>query len=174
MLDILHDARSESAFGSQAHIRSEGSMRLPPGRGPWRSLLQHTINLLERQALRLRDQEVRIDKGAGAETTPNEEDFGSQVPFVGADHVGSDDSDDAVPEPVGCGGESYTTGADGQGEDLADDDPCARAPGGGEEEDEDADECDFRLDGVGVAAICGADDGDEELADDHAQGAPQE
>src|SRR3569833_2767425 len=61
-----------------------------------------------------------------------------------------------IPEPVGSRRQTDTTRADRQGEDLANDDPGAGSPGGGEEEDEDGDE------------------GDEELADQHAQGTPDE
>lgn len=85
----------------------------------------------------------------------------------------------AVPEPVGGGGETDTTGADGEREDLADDDPGAGAPGGSEEGDVDADEGDHGLDGVAVGGIWGGvggwvglaggdtDDTDDELGDDH-------
>jgi len=76
----------------------------------------------------------------------------------------------AVPEPVGCGGEGNATGTDGQGEDLADDDPGTRTPGGGEEEDVDADKGDHGLDGGWIIAGGDADDGDDELADGHANG----
>lgn len=85
-----------------------------------------------------------------------------------------DDGNDAVPQPVGGGRQTDTAGADLQGEDLADDDPGAGAPGGGEEEDVDADEGDHGGDGLGVVGQDGADDGDDELADDHAEGAPDE
>lgn len=95
-----------------------------------------------------------------------------------------------VPEPVGRGRQSDTTRADGQREDLANDDPRARTPGGGEEEDEDGDEGDLGVDGgdvvgdagvgigrarVGVVEADGdTDDGDKELADQHAQSTPDE
>lgn len=80
----------------------------------------------------------------------------------------------AVPEPVGGGGQSNTTGTDGQREDLADDDPGTRAPGAGEEEDVNADEGDFGADGTLVAAVSSSDNGDDELADNHAQSTPEE
>lgn len=57
-------------------------------------LLHHFVDLLERQALCLGDEEIGVHKGAGAEAAPDEEDGGSQVGFVGVDHVGGDDSDD--------------------------------------------------------------------------------
>ena len=80
----------------------------------------------------------------------------------------------AVPQPVGCGRESDTARADGKREDLAYDDPRARAPGRGEEEDVDADERDHRADGLVVLTIGYADDGDNELADEHSESAPDE
>jgi hypothetical protein len=93
-----------------------------------------------------------------------------------------------VPQPVGGGGKSNTAGADGEREDLANDDPGAGAPGAGEEEDEDGDEGDLGVDGrdVGCAGLTSGvgegvvkangdtDDGDEELADQHAEGTPDE
>src|SRR3569833_180782 len=95
-----------------------------------------------------------------------------------------------IPAPVGSRRQTDTTRADRQGEDLANDDPGAGSPGGGEEEDEDGDEGDLGVDGghvvgqrllggerVGVGVVEAdrdADDGDEELADQHAQGTPDE
>ncbi len=137
-------------------------------------LLEHAIDLLETETLGLGDQEVRVDEAGGAQAAPEEEDLGAQVAVLGANHVGGDDADDAVPEPVAGGGEADAAGADGDGEDLADDDPGAGAPGGGEEEDVDADEGDEGAGGVVVAGQGGADGADDELADDHAQRAPDE
>jgi hypothetical protein len=80
----------------------------------------------------------------------------------------------AVPQPVGSGGETDTTGADGNREDLADDDPGAGSPGRGKEEDVDADECDEGTSGVWVVGKGSSNGTDDELADDHAEGAPDE
>lgn len=55
--------------------------------------LQHAVDLLERQAFRLRDQEVSVEKAADAEGPPDEEHFGAEVAFVLVDHVGGNDSD---------------------------------------------------------------------------------
>ena len=93
-----------------------------------------------------------------------------------------------VPEPVGGGGKSNTTRADREREDLANDDPGARAPGAGKEEDEDGDECDLGVDsrdvdsaGLTSGVLEGlvesnsdTNDGNEELADQHAKGTPDE
>ena len=45
-------------------------------------------------------EEVCVDKGSSAKTTPDEEDGRLEVALVSADHVGSDDGDDSVPQPV--------------------------------------------------------------------------
>lgn len=97
-----------------------------------------------------------------------------------------------VPEPVGGGRESDTTRTDWEREDLTNDDPGTRTPGGGEEEDEDGDEGNLGVDGrdvvgegaswvgggrgrVGVVETdSDTDNGDEELADQHTQGTPDE
>lgn len=57
---------------------------------------------------------------------------------------------------------------------TADDDPGTGPPGASEEKDVDADEGNHGSDGVGVLAIDGTDDGDNELTDDHAQSTPEE
>lgn len=80
----------------------------------------------------------------------------------------------AVPEPVGRGGQGNTTGANGQGVDLADNDPGTGAPSTGKEEDVDTDECNHGRKSLRVVAISHTKDGDDELADDHAQSTPQQ
>lgn len=88
-----------------------------------------------------------------------------------------------VPEPVGGSGETHTTRSDRKREDLADQDPGTRAPGGGKEEDEDGNECNLSIDrrkvvgagftgGVQVSMVESdrhANDRHEELADKHAE-----
>ena len=69
-------------------------MRHPFGRVAGRSLLEHAVDLFEREALGLGDEEVGVDEAADAEGAPDEEDFGAQVAFVCVDHVGGDDCDD--------------------------------------------------------------------------------
>lgn len=175
---------------TSTHGLGKGLMGPPLGRLAGSNLLHHLINLLQRQSLGLGNEEVAVDKGACAETTPDEEDGGLEVTAVLTDHVGGNDSDDGVPEPVGGGGETDTTGSDGEREDLADDDPGTRAPGGSEEEDEDGDEGDLGVDGrnvvgdlgIGIVGVrvglveadCNTDDGDKELADKHAKGTGNE
>jgi hypothetical protein len=121
-------------------------------------------------------EEVRKEERDAAKSTPHEEDVGAEVGRVllVADKVGGDDSDDAVPEPVGCGRETNTTGTDGEREDLADDDPRSRSPGGGERCDVQANEGNHSLDSSGVGRVVGGvlssggtDDTDNELSDNH-------
>ena len=161
-------------------------MRDPLGRGSRSRLFEHLVDLLQSQTLGLGHQNERVDKGGSAETTPNEEDGGSQVSSVLADHVGGDDGDDGVPEPVGGGRQGNTSGSNGQGEDFTNQDPGTRTPSGGEEEDEDSDEGDLGVDGRdvssnGLASSVGSelvetdgdtDNGDDELTDQHAQSTP--
>ena len=80
----------------------------------------------------------------------------------------------AVPEPIGGRGESDTTGAHGQRIDFTNHDPGTRTPGGGEEKDVDTDEGDHGLDGIGILAVHGSGNGDDELADDHTEGTPDQ
>ena len=163
-------------------------MRHPFARVSWGRLFHHAIDLLQGQALGLGDQEVRVNKGSGTETTPNKEDGGFQVAVLLAHHVRCDDGNDGVPKPVGGGGESDSTGSDGEGEDFADKNPGPGTPGGGKEKDEDCDEgnlsvdrgdvvcqrlCRIRRIRVGVVEANGnADDGNEKLADKHTEGTP--
>ena len=145
--------------------------------------------MLKRQTLGLWNEEVCVDEGSRAETSPDEEDAGLEVALVLADHVWGDDSNDGVPEPVGGGGETDTTRTDWQWEDLTNENPGARSPSAGEEEDEDGDEGNLGVDGGDVVGNSGSiwasadgvglveadgntDDGDEELADQHTEGTP--
>ena len=144
-LSISDDGLVKSA--TSANSGGKGGSGSPLGRVTGVGLLHHLVDLLERQTLGLRDEEVRVNKGGGAETEPDEEDGRPQVTLIGVNHVGGDNGNDSVPEPVGGGGESDTTRSDGEREDLANDDPGAGAPGGGEEEDEDGDEGNLSVDG---------------------------
>lgn len=175
---------------TSVHLSSKGGSGLPAGRSTGSGLLHHLVDLLERQTLGLGDEEVGVDESASAETSPDEEDGGLQVALVGTDHVGGDDGDDGVPQPVGSSGQSNTTRSDRQREDLTNDNPGTRTPGGGEEEDEDGDEGDLSIDsgdvvgnvlgsvggiGVGLVETNGdTNDGDEELADEHTKSTEDE
>lgn len=144
-----------------------GRMRHPFGRLAGCSLLQHTVNLLERQTLGLGNQEVGEEDARSARSTPDEEDLRLEIAILGIDHVGSDEADDKVPQPVRCCRERDALGADGQREDLADDNPCGRTPGRGKEEDVDAREDDEARGRRLATLVDGANDGDDELADEH-------
>ena len=70
--------------------------------------------------------------------------------------------------PVGSSGQRDALCANGEREDLTNHNPRDRAPGGGEEEDVEAGE-DDEADGRCLATLINsADDGDDELADEHA------
>lgn len=183
VLAVVSDASSLLLHGS-----GESLMWDPLGGCTWGTLLHHAVDLFQTQTLGLRNQEVGVDESASAETTPNEEDGGLEVALVGTNHVWGDDSDDGVPEPVGGGGETNTTGSDGEREDLTNENPGAGTPGGGEEENEDGDEGNLSVDGrdvvgnwVSIGIWCGlvesdgnTDDGDEELADQHTKSSDDE
>lgn len=169
MLDVLLDG-----LLGHAHLGGVGGVRHPLGRVAGSGLLEHLVDLLESETLGLGDEEVGVDKAAGAEGAPDVEDLGAQVALVLVNHVGGNDGDDAIPQPVGCGGQGNTTGSDLEREDLADDDPGTGSPGGGEEGNVDADEGDHGLGSGGVGGEDGTDDGNNELADDHAQSTPDE
>lgn len=132
-------------------------------------LLHHAVDLFERQALGLRHKPVGKQGAGRAHAAPEEEDFISHVAGV-LEHERDDDGDDAVPEPIGSGREGDTFGADGQLEDLADDDPGGGSPGAGEEEDVDAHEHDEAVVGHFGVGLGGADAGDDEFAHHHAHG----
>ena len=71
-------------------------MRHPLGGCTWRSLLQHTIDLLEGEAFCFGDKEVGECKGNEAQRTPHEIDLGPEVGVAlgRSDEVWGDDSDD--------------------------------------------------------------------------------
>jgi len=187
-LNIGNHFGVELAIDATARDICKGAIWLPLRRCTGSRLLHHLVDLLERQTFGLGNQEVGVDESSRAETTPDEEDGRLEVAIIGANHVWSDDGDDCVPEPVGRSGKTDTTGTDWQWEDLADDDPSTRTPSGGEEKDEDGDECNLGVNGrdvvgncvagsvqVGfVEADCNTNDGDKELADQHAKGTPDE
>ena len=176
----------EFSFGVDSFL---GKCRVwaPLGRGPRGTFFHHLINLLKRQTLGLWDKEVRIHEASSAKASPDEEDRGLHVGLtrVLSYHVRSDDSNDGIPQPVGGSGESNTAGADRNGEDFSNQNPGAGAPGGCEEEDVDGNKCDLGIDGrnivgngtttvtdVGlVEANSNAEDSDDELTDEHTQGA---
>lgn len=187
-LNILNQGLVQDTTRLGTHRLSKSLVWDPLARSSWGRLLHYSVNLLERKSLGLGNQEEGVDESAGAETTPDEEDGRSEVTLGCTNHVRGDDRDDGVPEPVGGGGETNTTRSDREREDLTDHNPGSWALGGGEEEDEDGDEGNLGVDGrdvvgdrvtgsveVGVVESDGdTNDGNEELADQHAQGTPDE
>ena len=93
-LHVLHNLRRQRPFIRQAHLGRERAVGHPLGRVPRRCLLHHAVDLFEREALGLRDEEVRVDEAGEAEGAPDEEDLGAQVATVRVDHVGGYDCDD--------------------------------------------------------------------------------
>jgi len=187
---VLHDLGLEmSALVDTAHLRDVGGMSTPFRRSSWCSFVEHAIDLFETETLGLRDEEVCVDERTRAKSSPNEEHTGSEVALIRVHHVWCDDGDDSVPEPVGRGGKSNSAGANADGEDLTDDYPGTRSPSSREEEDEEANERYLSVDSRDVVRDCCADsvddvglvetdsdtdDGNNELADQHAEGTPDE
>jgi hypothetical protein len=134
------------------------------------------VDLLQGQTLSLVDEEVDENETDATEATPDEEHLSLEVGVAGAgvDHVGGGVGDGPVQEPVGGGGDGETLGTGLEGEEFTGDDPGDGAPGAGEEEDVDADEGDQGLVGDCVAGEGGADTGDDQLADGHADGTEHE
>ena len=81
---------------------------------------------------------------------------------------------DKVPEPVGGGGQGNTLGTNGQRVDLADNDPGGGTPGGGKAKDVKAHKNDQAGAGGLGAGQGSADGADDELADQHKTGTPDE
>ncbi len=70
---LLDGPRRQSAFVGHAHISCERAVWDPLGRSTRCALFKHTINLLKRQALGLRNEEVCVDEASCAERSPDEE-----------------------------------------------------------------------------------------------------
>jgi len=149
-------------------------MGLPAGRSAGARLCQHLVDLLERETFGLGHEEVREEDRERGGRTPDEEHLGAEVGLVGGHKVGGNDTDDAIPEPVGGGGHADTTRPNGQREHLTDNDPGCGAPCGCECDNVQANERDLSLDSGGVPAdLLGVgrgdtDDGNDELAHNHA------
>ena len=60
-------------------------MRPPFTRVPGRSLLHHLVDLFKSQTFGFVDEEVGVEESDGTQRTPEEEDFGAEVGFVGVD-----------------------------------------------------------------------------------------
>ena len=65
-------------------------------------LLEHAVDLLERKALRFRDEEVGEDHTSSTGRSPDEEDLTLEIAVLRINHVWRDETDHKVPKPVGC------------------------------------------------------------------------
>ncbi|KAG7847878.1 hypothetical protein KL941_002057 [Ogataea angusta] len=137
---------------------------------PWSGLLQHLVDLLQSQALGFRNQHHGIQKTAATQRAPDEEHLGPQIALVAVNHVRGDDGNDTVPQPVGGGRQTDTSGSDWQWENLSDNNPGSRTPGRSKEEDVDADEGDHGTDGFLVVAVDGTGNGHDKLTHNHTCG----
>jgi len=172
-----------SALPSNTGSNLPECMRRDPSHTLGRNLnfIIQLINLLKRKALGLINHEVHESDTQEAASEPDEEDLRLQVCVSGTpvDEVRSGVRNCPVEKPVGGRGHGETLGADLERKDLTGHDPGDGTPGGGEEEDVDADECDAGLLGfevlaedrsVGRVLASGGrtEDGDEKLRDCHA------
>jgi len=98
-LHILDDLGVELSLLGDTHLRCKGGGWLPLGGCTWSSLLHHAVDLLERQALGLGDEDVGVDQAKEAKRAPDEEDFCAQIgiAFGCTNHVRCNDGNDAVP-----------------------------------------------------------------------------
>lgn len=128
----------------EMHLLSEGAVWLPGGRVIWGHFFQHLVDLFEGETLGFWDKEEGEDEGNDAKAAPHKEDLSTKVGGVGTstDEVWGDDTNDAVPEPVGGGGKTHTTGTDWQWEKFTNDNPGGWTPGHGEDRNVQADESD--------------------------------
>lgn len=115
---------------NHAHLMRKGVVRLPLGTGRGGGLLQHLVNLFQRETLRLWDEKVGEQQAQEEGTSPNEEDLHLQVSLVVVNHVWSDNRDHTVPEPVRGSGKSNTLGSNGQRVDFTNNNPSRGTPGG--------------------------------------------
>lgn len=100
MLNVVDNRLVEmTTLGTE--LLGKGMGGLPLGRLAGCRLIKHLVNLLESKTLGFGDEEVGVDEGTCAKTSPNEEHLGLEVALVLSDHVRGNNGDDCVPEPVG-------------------------------------------------------------------------
>ena len=97
---LPHHLGCQVALVRQAHLAGKRGVRDPLATVPGGGLFHHAIDLFQRQALGLGDEEIRVDPAAHAERAPDEEDLGTQVATIRVDHVGRNDGDDLDSSPV--------------------------------------------------------------------------
>lgn len=86
-------ASLQSTVALNAHLGGKGRGWTPFCARSRCRFFQHLIDLLEGQAFGFWYQEIGVDTGACAETTPNEEDLWSQVSILCANEVRTDDGE---------------------------------------------------------------------------------
>lgn len=134
-----------------------------PGLG---NILVKLVDLLQRKTLGLVDGHESKEETEEVETTPDEENVGTQVTLVWVNHVWSRVSNGPVPQPVRSGTQSDRLGSGSQWEQLTNNDPSGRTPSGSEEGNEDTAEGDKHvLGGLGVGS--NTSDGNNQLGDRH-------
>ena len=69
-------------------------MRHPFARGTGSALLEHAVDLFKRETFGFGDEHIGVDEADCAKGAPKEENFRSEVGFVGTDEVGGNNSDD--------------------------------------------------------------------------------
>jgi hypothetical protein len=74
-------------------------VRDPLGRVARRDFLEQTVDLLEREALGLGNEEVGEEHAGRAGRTPHEEDLSLKVTVPFIHHVRGDETNDEVPQP---------------------------------------------------------------------------
>lgn len=130
----------------------------------------HGVDLLQRPPLRLADEEEHNQHGG--EIAPGKDI--SVLELDVPDDERGEERDEEIPGPVGRGDQCHAAGAVVGREQLADDAPDDGAPCGGVEGDEEAGEHDHGRagggggDGVGIVERKGADGGEDQEIDCHA------
>lgn len=94
--NILGRNRDGHALLRETHFLRKSGVWLPRCRLAGRDLLQHLVDLFERQTLGLWHEEICEGEGEAAQGTPEEENLGAEVgvTFLGTDKVGCDDGND--------------------------------------------------------------------------------
>lgn len=150
-------------------------------------LFVEQVDLFQAEALCLVDHTVDESDADEAAAEPDEENLGLEVgiALTKVDEVGSRVGNGPVEQPVGGGGDTERLGTSLERENLTSDNPGQGSPGGGKEEDVDADKGDGRLGCRFVVAVDLASDwvldtgngtgnSYNELGDSHTDGTEQQ
>lgn len=84
----------DHALVANTHGLGEGGSGLPFRRCTRRRLLHHLVDLFQRQALGLRDDEIGIDKRGSAKAAPDKENRRFKVALICVNHIGGYDGND--------------------------------------------------------------------------------